>query len=166
MVGQATKWRGQCIQSFAELELIIETTLRDLADRAIVDQAITVGTPVGQAFKQMRKLTGARGPFASDAAEIHSVLEELARWFEWRAHLTHGVLKMWLDDEGAWLVVLSHRSAGDGTIRSFAISWQDARLMQKELTEKVSALRTKVPAFLKALKANSRSLDPGGTLSA
>ena len=152
MVGQATKWRGQCIQHFAELELMVETLLRNLAHRVTADQSITVGMPVGQAFKQMKDLTGAKGPFASDATAINRVLQVLERWFEWRAHLTHGVLKIWRDDEGSWLIVLSHRSAGDGTIRSFAISWEDARLMQKELAENLDAFRTEAPALLKALK--------------
>ena len=95
LAGQANKWRGECIEYFAELEQIVENLLRVLSQVPKHGGKITTGQPVGAAFKHLREITGAKGPFAAKGKAISATLAELALWFEWRAHLTHGVMTVW-----------------------------------------------------------------------
>ncbi|HET7816247.1 MAG TPA: hypothetical protein VFK58_01535 [Sphingomicrobium sp.] len=141
MQGQADKWRGECIQQFAQLEETVETLLRALRDAPKQGGKVTVGLQVGAAFKHVRELTGSKGPFAGKGKAISATLADLAPWFEWRAHLTHGVLAVWRGRNDQWLLALAHRASGDDPIRTYALTWDDARAMRRLLQDRTEALR-------------------------
>ena len=140
MNGQADKWRGECIQHFAELEQIVESLLQSLRNVPKYGRKVTIGQPVGTAFKHLRELACDKGPFASKGKVISITLSELAPWFEWRAHLTHGVLSVWRGRNGQWLLALAHRPSNDGVIRTYALGWDEARKLRELLALQVVAL--------------------------
>ena len=140
MIGQVDRWRGECIQQFAELERIVEDLLRQLKAAPRYSKQIRTGQPVGPAFKHLRELTGAKGPFASKSRVISDTLADLTPWFEWRAHLTHGTLALWRGRKNQWLLTLAHRPSADDVVRTYAITWDDAQNMRKLLKERTPVL--------------------------
>ena len=146
MLGHAERWRGQCINSFAQLEVIIEDLLKAL-QAGPKGSKIRTGELVGPAFGHLRELTGPKGPFARTGSAVSATLEDLAGWFEWRAHLTHGVLTVWRGNGGNWLLVFAHRPAGNTSVRYHALPWKDAQELRSLLDEKIDMLQ-----------ANARSL--------
>ena len=141
MSGHAAKWRGECIQHFAELEQIIENVLRVLGKSPKHGSKVTLGQPVGAAFKQLRELTGSKGPFAQKGKAIAGTLSDIALWFEWRAHLTHGVVRIWRDCGDSWLLAFSHRPTGDEAVRTYAITWKDACDLRELWEARIATLR-------------------------
>ena len=152
MTGHADKWRGECIQYFAELEQIVEDLLHQLAGKSKSGKRVKLGQPVGAAFAHLRELTNAKGPFASKGKAISSTLAELAVWFEWRAHLTHGTLTVWRGRDDKWLLAFAHRPANDGTVRTYAITWNDAGELGKCLRKQVTALRENARSLTNAVR--------------
>ncbi|MFL6733183.1 MAG: hypothetical protein ACJ8EY_00635 [Sphingomicrobium sp.] len=153
MGGTAETWRGQCIQLFAELEQIIEGLLQELHAHPKIRKQVKTGQPVGAAFKHVRDLTGTKGPFASKGAAITSTLNHLALWFDWRAHLTHGVLSLWQGRNRNWLLTFAHRPTGDATVRVHAIAWEDAQIMKRVLQEQVPKLQDNARSLAASIKS-------------
>lgn len=153
MTGQADKWRGECIQQFAEVEQIVETLLRSLRATSKKGGKVIIGQPVGAAFKHLRELTGSKGPFAAKGEAMSDTLAELAPWFEWRAHLTHGVLTVWRGRSDHWLLALAHRPVAEGTIRTYALTWEDARNLLKLLRELATVLRENARSLTNSVTA-------------
>lgn len=143
MLAHVERWRAQCIDGFAQLEVVIEDLLRELRAASKKGSMIRTGEQVGAAFKQLRELTAANGRFTSKGAKVAATLTQLATWFEWRAHLTHGVLSLWRGANGQWLLSFAHRPSGteSGPVRIFALPWTDAIQLKKELFEQVEILR-------------------------
>jgi hypothetical protein len=141
MSGHADRWRGECIQQFAELEVIVEDLLRDLQREAKNGSKVKVGLMVGSAFGHLRELTGSKGPFASKGQAISETLAELASWIEWRAHLTHGVLSVWRGRDEQWLLTLAHRAIGDPTMRTHALTWKAACAVKELMAKQIVKLR-------------------------
>ncbi len=141
MAGQAHRWRGECIQHFAELEQIVEDLLRSLQRSRKGGGKVKVGQPISPAFGHLRELTGSKGPFASKGTAISETLAELAPWFEWRAHLTHGVLTVWRGKGDHWLITLAHRSMNEERVRTHAILWKEACAMRDHVSKRVATLR-------------------------
>jgi hypothetical protein len=153
MAGQADKWRGECIQQFAELEQIVEALLRSLKAASKKGGRVVVGQPVGAAFKHLRELTGSKGPFAPKGEAISDTLADLAPWFEWRAHLTHGVLTVWRGRNGHWLLALAHQPVAEETIRTYALPWEDANSLLKLLRDRTVALRENARSLTNSITA-------------
>jgi hypothetical protein len=141
MLGQAEQWRGECIQHFAELEQIVEDLLRALHRAPGHKSKVGTRKLVGEAFGHLRELTGSKGPFAEKGRPISETLALIAPWFEWRAHLTHGVVTIWRGRNGHWLLAYEHRPAGGDTIRTFALPWTQAREMRTLLQENIFKLQ-------------------------
>ena len=143
MLANAERWRAQCIDNFANLEVVIEDLLRDLKSHSKHGAKVRTGQLVGSAFAHLRELTSEKGLFVQKGAGVAATIRLLARCMEWRAHLTHGVMKVWRGGNGQWLMTFDHREPGkdDGPIRCFAIPWSDALSLKKELADQVEALR-------------------------
>lgn len=141
MAGNAERWRGECIQSFAQLEQIIEDLLIGLQKTSKGKRKVRTGQQVGCAFKHLRELTGDKGLFGNKAAALSNSLGKLAADFEWRAHLTHGVLAVWQGRGTSWLLTFAHRPSGGETIRMHAQTWKEACAMQERLTKAVQVIR-------------------------
>jgi hypothetical protein len=152
MLGQAARWRGECIQQFAELEQLIEGLLRVLHQAPEHGSKVSVGQPIGAAFKHLRELTGGNGPFASKGKAASATLSELAPWFEWRAHLTHGVLSIWRDASDQWLLALAHRPTQEEVVRTYAINWKDACELTKTLSRLGEALSRNAQSLGQAIR--------------
>jgi len=141
MSGCASKWRGECIQQFAQLEVIVGDLLRDLHRDPKHGSKVKVGQMVGPAFGHLREVTGSKGPFAAKGRVISETLAELATWVEWRAHLTHGVLTVWRGKDDQWLLALAHRSPGEPTLRTHALTWTVALGIRERMVKQVAKLR-------------------------
>jgi hypothetical protein len=151
MSANADRWRGECIQQFAELEVVVENLLRDLHRDAKHGGKVKVGQMVGQAFGHLREITSSKGPFATKGQVISETLAELASWVEWRAHLTHGVLSVWRGKDEQWLLALAHRSPGDATLRTHAITWKAACSIRELTTKQIDKLRENARSLTNAV---------------
>ncbi len=154
MSGQADKWRGECIQHFAEMEQIVENALQSLRNVPKHGSKVLAGQSVGSAFKHLRELVGAKGPFSSKGKATSGTLSELTPWFEWRAHLTHGVLTVWRGRSGQWLLAVTHRPNNDDVARTYAVTWEDALSLRKLLLEQVAALRENCRSLTNSVQKN------------
>ncbi|URD59956.1 hypothetical protein M8312_09075 [Sphingomonas sp. KRR8] len=141
MSANAERWRGECIQQFCELETMVEDLLQDLHRDAKQGSKVKVGQMVGPAFGHLRELTGSKGPFAAKGQAISETLAELASWVEWRAHLTHGVMTVWRGRDEQWLLALAHRTPGDPTLRTHALTWKAACSVRELMTKQIEKLR-------------------------
>ena len=74
MKGQAEKWRGECIQQFAELEQVLDGILRELASLARPTAKVIAGLQIGPSFKHVRELTGVKGQFEAEGKAISVTL--------------------------------------------------------------------------------------------
>ena len=151
MLGQAEQWRGECIQQFAELEQIVDSLLRTLHRVSKHGSKVKTDKFVGGAFGHLRELTGSKGPFADKGKAISETLAAIAPWFEWRAHLTHGVVTVWRGRNGQWLLAYERRPDGADTIRTFALPWVQAREMRKLLQESVPKLEENARSLANAV---------------
>ena len=154
MTAHVERWRAQCIDGFAQLEVVIEELLRELQAVSKKGSKVRTGELVGVAFGHLRELTGANGPFAQKGAKVAATLSQLSPWFEWRAHLTHGVLSLWRGSNGRWLLSFAHRPAGggNGPVRFFALPWADAQQLKTDLLEHVEALRENARSLSNAVR--------------
>jgi hypothetical protein len=152
MVGHAEQWRGECIQYFAELEQIIEDLLLDLKRTAKAGRKVSTGQPVGCAFGHLRELTADKGLFGKRSAALATTLGKLAADFEWRAHLTHGVLSVWQGRGSKWLLTFAHRPVGGETVRMHAQTWVDARAMRERLGKAIQDIRAQAGSLRSSLK--------------
>jgi len=152
MNGQADKWRGECMQHFAELEQVVESLLQSLRNVPKHGVKVIAGQPVGPAFKHLRELTCGKGPFATKGKVVSHTLSELAPWFEWRAHLTHGVLSIWRGRSGQWLLALAHRPSNGDVIRTYALAWDEAQKLRRLLEKQVVVLRENCRSLTNSLQ--------------
>jgi hypothetical protein len=152
-LGNVERWRGQLIQVFAEMEQTIEGLLIALHQSSKGGKSVKTGQPVGPAFGHIRDLTSGKGAFAAQGQALAKLLGQLAPAMEWRAHLTHGDLKLWRGREGQWLLTLGHRQVGEPTIRWHAISWTDATELLRELTKQVPQLAKSCSSLAEAVRA-------------
>ena len=150
-LASANRWRGECIQQFAELERQIEDALQWLA-AARPATKIKRGGQIRQSFDELKRLTAPKG------SKVHFVwksLDELDRLIEWRAHLTHGVLSVWRGTRGQWLFTLEHRDPGGGPRRMHAIPRKEADEMLDRLTNEAERFHKRVDSMPTALNRKS-----------
>ena len=147
MTGQAERWRGECIQHFAELEQVIEDLLIDLKRTTKGGRKIRTGEPVGCAFGHLRELTAEKGLLGKKSSALAGSLGKLAPDFEWRAHLTHGVLSVWQGKGSKWLLTFAHRPAGGETVRMHAQTWTEACAMRDRLAKSVQTIRAQAASL-------------------
>jgi hypothetical protein len=140
---QAERWRGECIQHFAELECLIENILQALATVPRRGRKVRVGEEVSCAFSHLRELTADKGAFAREGAKVACSLRLLSSQFEWRAHLTHGIKQVWRGKGAKWLLTFEHRSPGGGPVRLHALTWTDALAMLEALRKETESLRSR-----------------------
>ena len=152
MMANAERWRAQCIQNFAELEVIIGDLLIALRASPKGSSKVRTGDLVGVAYGHLRELTSTSGVFGKQGEAISRTLSELAPWFEWRAHLTHGVLHLWRGKNGKWLLTLAHRPCGgNDPVRHYALPWSEAQELAKMLPETVDRLRGNAQSLANAV---------------
>lgn len=141
MMGMAERWRGECIQHFAALEQVIEDLLLELRRNPKNGNKVKTGQAVGSAFGHLRELTAEKGLFRDKGTALSASLNKLAPDFEWRAHLTHGVLNVWQGKGSKWLLTFAHRPSGGETVRMHAQPWTDACAMRDRLAKAVQVIR-------------------------
>ena len=137
---QASKWRGDCIQQFAELEKLIVDALQLIA-ASKPSVKVKYGGAIRQQLDELKRLTGLKN------SKVHFVAKslcEIDRLIEWRAHLTHGILGVWLGSRGQWLLTFQHRDVGGGPLRLHALPWADAEQKLELLAQEVETLRKRV----------------------
>lgn len=139
-VERASKWRGDFIQQFAELEKSLGDALQLLA-RSRPSSRIKCNGPIRQQFDELKKLTSSK---ASKLNYVAKSLSEIDRLIEWRAHLTHGVLGVWLGSKGQWLLTLQHRDPNGGPLRMHALPWTEAENKLLLLSQEVEKLKKRV----------------------
>ncbi len=137
---RASQWRGDCIQQFAELELLIVNALHLIAASKPSSKVKSSGK-IRQQFDELKRLTS---PKASKIHFVSKSLSEIDRLIEWRAHLTHGVLGVWLGTKGQWLLTFQHHDPNDGPIRMHALTAAAAGEKLDLLTQEVATLRKRV----------------------
>ena len=137
---RASKWRGDCIQQFAELEKSIGDALQLIAASRTSSKVKCNGL-IRQQFDELKKLTSAK------ASKVHFVAKslcEIDRLIEWRAHLTHGILGVWQGSKGQWLLTLQHRDANGGPLRLHALPWSEAEQKLELLSQEVDTFQKRV----------------------
>lgn len=147
------QWRGQCMQHFAKLELLIEGLLIDLKRAPKGGRKVKTGQPIGPAFAHLRDLVATNGPFGPVGQALGKRLGQLSGAMEWRAHLTHGELKLWRGQKGDWLLTFAHRLPGDEVVRLHAITWKQALELQALLDKQIPALASNCGSLKAALAA-------------
>lgn len=160
----AHAWRGECIQRFAEIELAIGDALQCLAELR-PSLKIKRGGQIRQCFDELKRLTASKG---SKVEFVAKSLDDIERFIEWRAHLTHGVLSVSLEKSNKWLLAFQHRDTGGGAARIYAISRSDADEMLERLSKELDTLKRRVVSMPLSLgkRPNSRTPDRADTPSA
>ena len=126
---RAAKWRGDCIQQFAELEKTLGDALQSIAESKANVKVRRTGA-IRQQFDELKRVTSAK---SSKVQFVAKSLCEIDRLIEWRAHLTHGVLGVWLGSKGQWLLTLHHRDANGGPLRMHAQAEQTLQSLSQEV---------------------------------
>lgn len=134
---RASKWRGDCIQQFAQLEKLIVDALQLIA-ASKPGAKVNCGGQIRQQFDELKRLTS---PKKSKVHFVAKSLCEIDRLIDWRAHLTHGILGVWLGCKGQWLLTFHHRDAGGGPLRMYALPWSDAEQKLELITQEVATLK-------------------------
>ncbi len=148
---RATKWRGDCIQQFAELEKSIGDAL-DLIAESKSSSKVKRNGAIRQQFDLLKKHTS---PKTSKVHFVAKSLCQIDQLIDWRAHLTHGILELWQGSKGQWLLTLQHRDANGGPLRMHALSWSEAEQTLLLLSHEVETLQKRVISMNLALKAKA-----------
>lgn len=150
-MAEAEQWRGECIQIFAELEQTVEDLLLALAAAPRRGCKVRTGEQVSCAFGHLEDLTAGSGAFANEGRAVSRSLQALKPDFEWRAHLTHGVLAVWEGKAKRRLLTLKHRAPGGGPLRMHALQWIEAIAMRDRLKDGVRDLKARSGSLKAAL---------------
>ena len=148
---RASRWRGDCIQQFAELEKLIVDALHLIAASKPNSKVKSSGL-IRQQLDELKRQTSPKG------SKVHFVsksLCEIDRLIEWRAHLTHGILGVWLGAKGQWLLTFQHRDPNDGPLRLHALTWEDAEQKLELLSREVDTFKRRAVSMARALQAES-----------
>jgi hypothetical protein len=68
-IAQVNRWRGDCLQSFAQSETAITETLLLLNAAAVKGSSVKLPHLIGQRFEALKLATGLEGAFASEGAK-------------------------------------------------------------------------------------------------
>jgi hypothetical protein len=139
----ASTWRGECIQQFADLQLVIEDALQSLA-KAKPSMKVRLGQPVLPEIDELKRLVGGKSAFGPPSHAVAKSLDEIDLLIDWRAHLTHGVLEIWHGRKGKLLFTFQHREPGGSSLRMHAIAKDEADQMLVWLTKEVRDLKSRV----------------------
>ena len=140
-LASANRWRGECIQQFAMLEEIIAETLECLA-AAKPSLKIKQGEQIRPSFDHLRRALGKK-EVVPQCYGLDKSLTQIERLIGWRAHLTHGVLAVWRDKSGEWLLTFQHREPGGGPPRMHPVTRNEADRLLDKLVGEVKDLRSR-----------------------
>lgn len=106
-IAQVNRWRGDCLQSFAQSETAVTETLLLLNAVAVKGSVVKLPHLIGQRFEALRLATGPEGAFASEGAKAHDAISAFLVREKLRAFLCHGVAKVALERSGSWIAIFN-----------------------------------------------------------
>lgn len=104
-IAQVNRWRGECLQTFAQTETAVTETLLLLNGVALKGSSVKLPHLIGQRFEALRLATGPEGTFASEGAKAHGAISKYLVNEKLRAFLCHGIAKVTLERSGSWIVI-------------------------------------------------------------
>lgn len=106
-IAQVNRWRGDCLQSFAQSETAVTETLLLLNAVAANGSSVKLPHLVGQRFAALKLATGPQGAFAIEGAKAHDAISAFLVREQLRAFLCHGVAKVALERSGSWIAIFN-----------------------------------------------------------
>ena len=104
---EVNAWRGACVHHFSKVEAAVTETLLALGDVSPGGGAVRLRHLIGQRFEDLAAAIAPDGPFGEAGK---TMLGALARYREeheaFRRVLCHGVVKVTVDRNGQWVVVI------------------------------------------------------------
>jgi hypothetical protein len=130
----AKEWKSDCLDTFSVAERKVGDLLRLFEARKSVFGTVALRAPTRTAFVELRRKLQAKGHCKDKRRHLDGTLGKLEAAFEWRNHLSHGELEMWVGRSNQWLLTLCH-SEGNcaGPVRWFAYPVGEAEAMQSNL---------------------------------
>ena len=106
-MAQVSRWRGDCVQIFAQSETAVTETLVVL--NSVKDKGASVKLPhlFGQRFEALKLAIGPEGAFAKDGAKAHHAISAFLAREPLRAFLCHGVAKVALERSRGWIAIFN-----------------------------------------------------------
>ena len=148
----ANAWRGACIHLFAEGEMALAQTLKALALVPKGGTALKSSQMIAQNISAVAKLVGPGGAFAVEGEKVAAALAAIETHLPWRARLTHGVGKPYLNAQGEWLLSLRFFGSGkDKEEQKHFIGQSDAELFRKALSADVRRFIAALAEMCKAV---------------
>lgn len=104
-IAQVNRWRGNCVQRFAQTETAVTETL--LVLNAVPEKGASVKLPhlIGQRFEALKLVLGPEGAFAKEGVIAHEAITAFLLREQLRAFLCHGVAKVALERSGNWIAI-------------------------------------------------------------
>lgn len=106
-IAQVNRWRGSCVQRFAQTETAVTETL--LVLNAVPEKGPSVKLPhlIGQRFEALKFVLGPEGAFAKEGTIAHEAVTAFLVRERLRAFLCHGIAKVALERSGNWIAIFN-----------------------------------------------------------
>lgn len=152
-IREANAWRGRCLNHLARAEAKVTAALIALEKSGALKAKAKLPHLVGQRFAVLAKLMGPDGPYASEGAGCFSALSEVSACLRLRNFLCHGAGRVYLDQSGKWLLVLSllELRSGKAETDRYSITGDEAEKLAIALQRASQSLDSRLGGFLRVV---------------
>lgn len=104
---EVNAWRGGCIHHFSKVETAVTETLLVLSNAAPTGASIRLRHLIGQRFEDLVAALASEEPFGELGKSVRLELSNYREKHEsFRSQLCHGVVKVTVEQNGGWVVVV------------------------------------------------------------
>jgi hypothetical protein len=152
-------WHGQSLQYFARAELAATETLLALALVPDRGASIRLRHLIGQRLEDLQTALCVQGPFGDIGQKACTALADFRQHEELRQFLCHGVVKLTLEQNGQWVVLLKMLSirSGKEDRRALTIEQCDGDLLLAHLKKRTRKLEAALQSLCNKLSTITSS---------
>lgn len=133
----ATRWRGQCVDYYAQIEFLVASALRKLNDDGREPP-----------FTYRTKIAGLRDALDNKRSKLFGTLDQLHGDCERRNLIVHACGSVALTPAGDWSWTGSYIPSGDDTdFVAKTITRPEAHCFEEELRRTVQSLKQQLPSL-------------------
>lgn len=130
-------WRGTCMHHFTQVEMAVTQTLIALSAVNRDGETLRLRHLIGQQYEDLASAISPAGPFAKEGKAAFALLSGYRDQHEaFRALLCHGTIKVALERNGQWLLMVRSLS-----IRSRQAVYGEQIIEQSAALERLAALK-------------------------
>lgn len=134
---EVNAWRGACMHHFSQVEMAVTQSLLALDAAKPDGESLRLRHLIGQQYEDLEAAISPSGPFGNEGKSACDALSWYRTQHEaFRALLCHGTIKVCVERNGHWLLVVRSLS-----IRSRQAAYDEQTIEQSTAQERLLALK-------------------------